>query len=227
MSSPPRNYDKYTYALKRKTEKDTPSPKGSSNNLKKLVDPKSGLAPLTMNRDGFAVAEDGSLQSRVVSPPLRSNAANSVHAGYTAPYLSGSNGAASPNGAAAKPERDGWARLVSAASAELSEEEISLLQWETVQGLLAHYGITNPVDIARAQLVWKRKQLIIDDNNAAGEQELSGTQTRLQTRPIESIAYGRPASPRHGGKRVIPPHKQPLKWSAGPKVDCGKTVLHN
>ena len=222
MSSPPRNYDKYTYALKRKPEKEASPPSSAAKLNGAFVDAKTGLLPLSLNRDGFAVAEDGSLMSRVVSPPL--SFAPIPVAGYTAPSLAGI--AKSP--AKAKPSPiDGWLRLVQSAENELSEEEIALLQWETVQGLLTHYGITNPVDVARAQLVWKRKQQSVLDGDFEPEsfnESLNNSQ-RLHTQPMEQITYGRPASPRSGGKRYIPDHKKPLKWKAEPKVDSGVSVL--
>ena len=126
MSSP-RNYDKYTYALKRKSEKETPSPPGKNKGNGLAVDPATGLVPLSLNRDGFAVAEDGSLMSRVVSPPLQTFTGSVP--GYTAPSLAGK----SPKGQSAPTKvapTDGWLRLIQYAESDLSEEEIALLQWD-------------------------------------------------------------------------------------------------
>lgn len=208
----PKHYDKYTYAVKRKPEGETDSPKGSMH--KKPVGPADGPAALMLNRDGFAVAEDGSLMSRVVSPPryLFYNP-RGVAAASTSP----SSGAAS--------SKDPWQLLVERAAGEMSEDELTFLEWETVLGLLHHYKIDSPVDVARAQLVWKKKARGVLNPNpeevVVDSALLRAAPASLPLQPIQSIAYGRPESPRREGKRVVPAHKQPLKWEAQPRIDTG------
>lgn len=212
----PKHYDKYTYAVRRKPEAETESPKGSTH--KRRGGTEEGPAALMLNRDGFAIAEDGSLMSRVVSPPryLFYNPHGAARQASSSPLE-----AASPAAGA----KDPWQQLVDRAASEMSEEELTFLEWETVLGLLHHYKIDSPVDIARAQLVWKKKargvlnpspeEVVIDSAL------LRAAPASLPMQPIQSIAYGRPESPRREGKRVVPPHKQPLKWEAQPKVDTG------
>ena len=252
-SSSPRHYDKFTYAVKRRNEKDTPSP----------THPRSGcrekspghLAPLAINRDGFAVAEDGSLQSRVVSPPRWLHietavpqqhpvigAARALAASHTASPARFVGTVTSPTGKTSRsapvaegPIVDPWATLVARAAGDLTEEELTVLHWDTVVGLLSHYKISHPIDVAKAQLQWKQRQMqLIGEVRMGSAESVGNTEdpsaqkdvvlmhtAPLTTSPIQVIAYGRPSSPRPPG-RFVPAHKKPLHWNAEAKVDTGR-----
>lgn len=275
MSGSPLRYDKFSYAVKRKPERETASPHGTAV----LSSPSrngSGLQPLPLTRDGFAIAEDGSLMSRVVSPPRWTPGNGPVVFASTAPTVvstpGGGHHAAAPppspastykNTTAAKspastaraqnfPQHaDPWGALVKAVTGKLTEDDLAVLSWDTVSELLQHFGIVNPVDVGRVQLVWRRKQDLLlgldtlseaTTGHAASytaetpERGSTPSPTRddtvlvlsppegkaLKQQPIMQIAYGRPASPRRGG-RFIPDHKKPLNWKAEPKVDTGLT----
>lgn len=196
------HYDKFTYAVKRRGEKEL-SPSRTSGAAASR-DPPSALY---LNRDGFAVAEDGSLMSRIVSPP---------RAECARPY--------SPKAAtkeAAKPGEECWKRLVHAATPDFTEAELAQLSWETVCGLLQHYKLDAPVDVARCQLAWKARQPTeAQTSDPQGDDAALCTvksASALRTASIEQLAYGRPASPR--GHHAFA--AKPLKWRALPRVDSG------
>lgn len=235
MPASPKHYDKFTYAVKRKPESATPSPNGRTASVGNQRS-TTGLQPLSLTRDGFAIAEDGSLMSRVVSPPRWTPGTGPVVFASTAPTIASPKKSAKPAPANADP----WGTLIGMAAGQLSEDEIALLTWDTVAELIAHFGITNPVDIGKVQITWRKKQaqLLGDASDAAtldaasmvptdyGDDNVlvmtSPERQALQQQPIMQIAYGRPSSPRRGG-RFVPDHKKPLKWNAASKIDTGRT----
>lgn len=267
MPSSPLRYDKFSYAVKRKPEKETPPGVGTvkSPNQQQRA---GGLAPLALTRDGFAIAEDGSLMSRVVSPPRWTPGTGPVVFASTAPTTCVPStpsrsfmtappcspaSVLKPGSSAASKHADPWAALLHAVHGKLSEDEVVMLSWDTVSDLLEHFGIVNPIDVGRVQLTWRRKQDLALGNDVLSDVATHGdagsnaatpvdeshfhgrspddsvlvyappTTQALEQRPIMQIAYGRPASPRpKSGKRYVPDHKQPLNWSAKPKVDTGR-----
>eukprot|EP00659_Diplonema_papillatum_P016064 gene16064-24596_t len=51
-----------------------------------------------------------------------------------------------------------WLRLLHAARADFSGEELSMLFWDTLSKLVSFYGITEPMEVARIELTWKEIQ---------------------------------------------------------------------
>jgi hypothetical protein len=185
MSSASLRYDKFSYAVKRKPERETPSPTGTPKSPGSPGN-KSGPHALALTRDGFAISEDGSLMSRVVSPPRASfGPAGAVGfassnptvvpvtpARLAAPFNSPASTHKGGSSAAAK-RADPWGALIHAAAGKLSEDDVVMLSWDTVADLLEHFGITNPIDVGRVQLTWRRKQEL-----ALGNDVLSDCSTR-------------------------------------------------
>jgi hypothetical protein len=196
MPSSPLRYDKFSYAVKRRPEKDTPSPHGSFHELKSPSRSENGLQALALTRDGFAIAEDGSLMSRVVSPPRWTPGTGPVVFASTAPTVAATparQNIAPPNSPAttvkgnstAAKSADPWGTLVRATSGKLSEEELVMLSWDTVADLLQHFGITNAIDVGRVQLTWRRRQEMALGNDIVSD---------CTTRDPGSVAGTRPAS---------------------------------
>jgi len=196
MPASPLRYDKFSYAVKRKPERETASPNGTpkSGALDKSGANGSGLQALALTRDGFAIAEDGSLMSRVVSPPRWTPGNGPVVFASTAPTVavpspsgSFSFGASTPlrggvvappaspattvkpGSSAAAKHADPWSALVRAVTGKLTEDELIMLSWDTVSDLLDHFGIVNPVDVGRVNLAWRRKQDLVSGNDVSSD----------------------------------------------------------
>ena len=138
-------YDKFTYPTKRKAEKNTVSSPVRGLAFHHMQEEPPQYAPLPLTKHGFAIAEDGVLMHRAVSP-LRYHISDPMT--RSALPLPGDN----VKGTTA------WDKLLSCAGNDLEEDELYMLYWESLQALLTHYGITNPVEIARIQIVWKKRQ---------------------------------------------------------------------
>ena len=269
-----QHYDKFTYAVKRRPEDATPSPSGSPSRHRDAAATKAPGA-LTLNRDGFAIDESGFLMSRVVSPPRytwrhgASGVFGATHPTVTVvPAAQGSGTYAVAGGSAVasvvgtsrsnsavgggSSHPDPWGALVTAAAPDLSEAEVAILSWDTLLGLLQHYGLAhNKLDVAKVNLVWKKKQKELgndagsevpssvpaaaggDHSAAAADATLlvcaapparaasPSSDPALRTAPIQQIAYGRPQSPRRGGRFTPDRHKK-TQWTSGPKIDTGR-----
>jgi hypothetical protein len=260
--SSPKHYDKFTYAVKRKPENEADAPVGRSlkaSNGKAGNAIAPGLQPLVLNRDGFAISEDGSLVSRLVSPPrftpnvgttavgITSHAATTLQTNAMSASAIGATMGRSP--ARGTPQRgtpvkspsatphlaagDAWEKLVDACGEDMTEEELALLSWQTVVGLLEHYGFTSPIDVAKCQLQWRERNTtfggVVDESvpeHHGGDESVllytAPASKPLQQAPIQQIAYGRPSSPRAQSKgKYVPDSKKPLNWASKSRVDSG------
>ena len=242
MPASPLRYDKFSYAVKRKPERETASPNGTAKGALDKSAGQNGLQPLSLTRDGFAIAEDGSLMSRVVSPPRwtpgngpvvfastaptvamspSSVPMTPIRGGFAAPPASPATTVKAGSSAAAK-SADPWSALVRAIEGKLSEDELVMLSWETVADLLDHFGIVNPVDVGRVQLVWRRKQDLVSGNDVSSDVATRGGASTHQPSEFdgeESLSVG-------GGMGAGTPPRQ-LDMSAGNGAGgaCNDNVL--
>lgn len=231
----------------------------------------AGLAPLRPSADGFCVAEDGSVSSRFVSPARISAPAIAMVGVPVAVYPTlrgGGNGGVSaaltyvPHGSGAgitagrllansdvdpvpPAEVEAWNKFLSLAENDFTEREIADMSWEVLERLLGHYRMTNPVEIARVQLMWRRKHAVLPSDTMApqlgagvtpkreGSQHSTGSEyyipaalARTQHAVPANISFqtGPTTSPRRSpGVRYVPPHRQKLDYShVSPKVDTGR-----
>jgi hypothetical protein len=259
----PRHYDKFTYSLKRRPEGDSESgcapcsPRSAprAGTYEAVI---AGVAPLMLNKDGFAVAEDGSVQCRYVSAPRYSAPSIAMvpvpmavmsrpiydHAVLTSPSKS-TEIAPIPlslgvSEIVPSTEVEAWRRLLMVAGRDFTEEEITMLNWETLAELLAHYKIVNPIDVARIQLQWKRRQGQLP-SDAAGPLPITDAEgftyvsspmlVRYPNRGSPNRTFAseerRPTSPRRGTEspsRYTPPlkTKQATYNHVNAKVDSGR-----
>lgn len=249
MASPksPRHYDKYSYAAKRKLEKESeevpqvfPSPRRNLG-LGPVASRTAtcSLVPLFPSAEGFAIAEDGSVSSRFVSPPRFSPAPIAM---VSMPVSVDSTQIGPGRGTIAyvstpcqeqtvlKPkERETWQKLIQMAAIDFNEEEIEELSWDVIADLLRHYNVFSAVEIARIQIEWKRRQLNRSSQQGSGEQGsvlfLPSTfitaNRSVGTFKSDCDLGNRPQSPRRQG-RFVPDHKKPLQWNASAKIDSGR-----
>ena len=256
----PRAYDKFSYALKRKPEGkgDEWTPRRAEMYRGSAYEAcVAGVAPLMTNADGFAVAEDGTVQSRFVSAPRFSAPSIAMvpvpMAVYPGSPLTGTRhqlrrvmSPSDPMQALVIPpipyslgvseivpnsEVEAWKRLVMVAGRDFREAELGELSWETLSDLLVHYNIRSPIDIARIQLAWKRRQgLLPSDSDApavpAGNGYVFVAQQSVvrypNASPSRSTVLG--ASPRRDSpSRYVPEHKVRKNYDhVSPKVDTGR-----
>jgi hypothetical protein len=228
----PRHYDKYTYASKRRPEglEEAPlSPNGAVSHAQRhsarghaydaVV---AGVAPLMTNVDGFAIAEDGSIQSRFVSAPRFSAPSIAMvpmpyaHIPAQAIRQGSVDGLHTPqrvHGALLSPAKiapvqynvvsevvpsqdaEAWRRLVMIAGRDFKEDELAQLNWETLSELLTHYKVHNVVEIARIQLAWKRRQGLLPSDSVESHPVEFGTATYV-TSPVlvRYPTYGSPST---------------------------------
>lgn len=260
-TSPPRHYDKYTYSARRR-------PEGPEDNLS-LASPNrrsfaqrpptayeacvAGVAPLLKNSHGFAVAEDGTVQSRFVSAPRFSAPSiamvpvpmcvvpspNATHRILTSPPTSPNQIQATTLGRAVTEivpttEVEAWKRFAAVASRDFTDEELGQLNWDTMVELLQHYQIRNPIDVARIQLAWKRRQGMLPsdrlDQFAPVEDLSAGVMYYPQ---IATVRYPNVSPPRHSVGSTSPRRDSPTRYVPGykvktkydhvsPKVDTGR-----
>jgi hypothetical protein len=295
----PKHYDKFTYAARRKPETDTVSPRrGATSPVRAATSGRSGeyttavagIAALPRTVDGFAIAEDGTIQSRFVSAP-RFSAAHVALMPMSMPYghvhaavmsamptvglLSPQQvqrqqvqAALSPGRAAApaaqqqpqtalsvggvpyvthvmpSSDDEAWKRFGIVASPDFNDEELCALTWETMVDLMKHYSFRNPVENAKLQLAWKKRQgemlpsdapimavasprgeptyvplnVAMSPNRARGQYGQAGPYS-----PASTGRDARPTSPRKSaGARFVPSYKSPLRYEHVPsKVDTG------
>eukprot|EP00759_Apiculatamorpha_spiralis_P012544 PhF_6_TR19568/c0_g1_i1/m.28529 len=167
-SSPmsPKHYDKYTYTSKRKNERDaSSSPRAGATNKNSnhttstnttafaVDDTPAKLAPNTF---GFSIAEDGVLMHRAVAPPrylIKPAVAFGMGRALSLRETPGKDRGGVSSATAA------WEKLKWVAGNDLDDEELAMLYWDSLHALLIHYGITDPVEVARIQIVWKKRQM--------------------------------------------------------------------
>ena len=264
----PKHYDKYTYSSRRRPEaegegspcrspfRNRPQRRGDNPAYDACV---AGVAPLLRNADGFAIGEDGTVQSRFVSAPRFSMpqialvpipmtvipSPHHVAAGSAATVLP--RAVITRRGGTEGIEYEAWNRLALAAQADFSPDELGALNWDTIVDLMRHYNFTNPIDTARIQLAWKRKQgLLPSDSDILGPlhamsaplapvpgQPRSAADSaafympasipRHAVSPVRNRVYdNRPESPRRSPVRYVPSRKSPMRFShVSPKVDTG------
>ena len=226
----------------------------------------AGVAPLLKNADGFAIGEDGTVQSRFTSAPRYSMPQVALVPIPMQVVPSSQNAASGSTAAAVVPravvtgmrssgtegvEYEAWNRLALAAQKDFSPDELGALNWETIVELLRHYNFTNPIDAARVQLAWKRKQGLLPSDTAdalmspmraltapmapgpvAGQPieprdaaafYMPASVPRHAVSPIRNKVYdNRPESPRRSPARFIPGHKSPQRYGhVKAKIDTG------
>jgi hypothetical protein len=154
----------------------------------------------------------------------------------------------SPSDVIPGPYLDAWIKFVTLAAHDFSEPELVELSWETITDLLKYYKMSNPIEIGKVQLAWKRKsgQLPSDELGALGNNtavsspspvEMSGhngyyvpaAMMRENPQHVVSCIQARESlvgskSPRRQG-RFVPGYQQPLHFrrDASPRVDTGRS----
>lgn len=191
----PRAYDKFNYAVVRQKEQ--------RETCEAIRTPRSDhrhtvVRPLHQNRFGFAIAEDGVIHSRIVSPPRNSFAPVAFEVSRADAIAMGAEEAALD---------DPWER-VKLATGAATDADLSSFSLKELRNWCSRIDLTL-LESARVELRWKST-----GSDSAGPVEV--------LRDTATTTSNTTPSP---GRRSQQPHQKPifsekLSWESRSRVDC-------
>jgi hypothetical protein len=234
--STPRAYDQFTYAVKRQCQaKETATLSSSSSNTARRAaeDPRGTVVRrLRPSRFGFAIAEDGVMHSRIVSPPRHC---------YAPRVVVMKRWEAEAMGAEETGMDDPFERLRLAVGAT-SDVEVAALPLSAIRDWCKKLGL-GPLETARVELRWKAIPMPSAAVVGAGDgfPRTSGNDNKRRFTPGHSHAVPLPLSPKSpsstsrggssGDARPTTPRKsifhETLRWNASARVDARRSASGN
>jgi hypothetical protein len=234
--STPRAYDQFTYAVTRQRQaKETATLSSSSSNTARRAadDPRGTVVrPLRPSRFGFAIAEDGVMHSRIVSP--------SRHC-YAPRVVVMKRWEAEAMGAEETVMDDPFERLRLAVGAT-SDVEVAALPLSAIRDWCKKLGL-GPLETARVELRWKAipmpsAAVVGLAGDGGGFPRTNGNDNKRRVTPGHGHTVPLPLSPKSpsstsrggssGDARPATPRKsifhESLRWNASARVDARRSA---